>query len=260
LRPGGIIIPHADRGWAAVVEVPDLYSRLTGPWDRRLLDIRMDPARQMVTNTTTSVDVDRQHLLTECQRWGVLDYATVEQAEVGARMTWTVVRSGIGHGLAVGFDRVLCDGVRLSNAPDADAGQRPTVYPRLFFPWPSAVSLDRGDVAVVDLQGRLVKQDYVWTWKTEIFGQGRTDLRKAQFSQSTFYGAPLSPERLSRQCAGFSPTLSEEGRIARLVLDGIADGRSLGEIAQLVSTSFNRRFARAQDALDHVVELSRRYC
>jgi hypothetical protein len=65
---------------------------------------------------------------------------------------------------------------------------------------------------------------------------------------------------LSRQCASFSPTLSEEGRIARLVLDGIADGRSLGEIARLVSNSFNGRFARAQDALDHVVELSRRYC
>ena len=89
--------------------------------------------------------------------------------------------------------------------------------------------------------------------------QGQSGAEKANFAQSTFFGAPLSPATLRKRAASYRPTLSEDGRIARLVLDSMNDGVSVGEIATLVSSEFSARFPRPEDALSHVADLSRQY-
>jgi hypothetical protein len=175
-------------------------------------------------------------------------------------VSWTVTRPGTGHGLAAGFDRTVSEGVHLSNAPDAPGGIRPeSIYGTVFFPWSAPVPLAVGDLITVDLEARLIGQDYVWTWKTSVLDQGRSGAEKADFTQSTFFGAPLSSATLEKRAASYTPSLNEDGRIARIVLESMNDGVSLGEIARLVSVECSARFPRAQDALSHVADLSRQY-
>lgn len=259
LAPGAVLIPRRDVAWAAVVDVPDLYARWTGPWERLPLGINMDAARRMVTNTMVRVRLQPANLLTEPRRWGSIDYAEVEDPDIRTRITWTVARAGTGHGVAAGFDRTVIEGICLSNAPDAAEAVRPTIYPTVLYPWPTPVALDEGDVVTVDFEGRLVRQDYIWKWDTRVLQHG-ADREQARFAQSTFLAVPLSPKTLAARSAGHTPALSEDGRIARLVLDKVVDGMSLGQISHLVATEFRGRFATPQDALDHVIELSRHFC
>jgi protein arginine N-methyltransferase 1 len=260
LAPGGTLIPQRDVAWAAVVEMGDSYARQTGPWDDNGFGLDMEAARRLVVNTWNKSRVTCDNLLTGLQRWATLDYTVVEDPDVRARMTWTVTRPGTGHGLAAGFDRTVSDGVDLSNAPDAPDAIRPArIYGTVFFPWPVPVTLAAGDVITVDLEARLIRQDYIWSWKTRVLDQGQSGADKANFTQSTFFGAPLSPATLQKRAASYTPTLNEDGRIARCVLKSMSDGMSLGEIARLVSTEFSARFPRPQDALPQVADLSRQY-
>ncbi|HAK56989.1 MAG: class I SAM-dependent methyltransferase [Vicinamibacterales bacterium] len=260
LAPGGVLIPKRDTAWAAVVEAKDLYARRTGGWESDVFGLDMEAARRIVTNTWSKGRVTPDDLLTGLERWATIDYAAVEDPDVRAHMTWTVTRSGTGHGLAAGFERTVSDGVHLSNAPDAPDAVRPDdIYGTVFFPWSVPVALEAGDVVSVDLEARLIGNDYVWSWKTHVSDQGPSGANKAEFTQSTFFGAPLSPSTLRKRAASYTPTLNEDGRIARVVLESMTKDMSLGEIARRVSTEFSTRFPRPQDALSHVADLSKQY-
>jgi protein arginine N-methyltransferase 1 len=257
LAPGGVLIPRQDTGWAAIVDVGEMYRRWTGPWNGAAADLDMAAARRIIVNTTTSVQLSRTSLLTEPQRWGATDYAVVEDANVRAPLAWTIATPGTGHGFAVGFDRTLADGIRMSNAPDEAEADRPTVYPTLFFPWPEPVVLDGGDRIALQLEGRLMRHDYIWSWTTRIVDRGGHE--KAAFAQSTFYGWPVSQAALRKRGASAVPVLNEDGRIARSVLQSMNEGVPLGEIARRIAADFGGRFTRPHDALDFVAELARRY-
>lgn len=260
LAPGGALIPRRDVGWAAVVEAPDLYARHSDPWDDNVFGLDMEAARRVVVNMWRRGLVTKDNLLTEPQRWATLDYDVAEDPDARAQVTWTVTRPGTGHGLAVGFDRTLADGIYLSNAPDAPESIRPEhIYGTAFFPWTKPVALTSGDRVVVDLEARLIRDDYIWSWKTRILNQGQSGAEKAHFAQSTFCGMPLSPAQLRKRAASYTPTLNEDGRIVSFVLASMNDEVPVGEIARLMSIEFPGRFPRPQDALGHVADLSRRY-
>jgi type I protein arginine methyltransferase len=259
LAPGGTLIPQQDVAWAAVVDMPDAYARQTSPWDHNPFGLDMGAARRIVVNTWNQARVTRDNLLTELQRWATLDYRVADNPDARAQMTWTVTRSGTAHGLAAGFDRTVLEGIHLSNAPDAADAVRPQIYGTVFFPWQVPVALIAGDVVTVDLEARLVRDDYIWSWKTLVLAQGRSGNEKANFTQSTFFGAPLSPATLRKRAASYRPALSEDGRIARLVMSSMNEGVSLGDIANLVKEQFAARFPRTEDALSHVADLSRQF-
>jgi hypothetical protein len=153
----------------------------------------------------------------------------------------------------------VSDTVYVSNAPDAAVAIHPVAYPTVVFPWSTPVSLETGDVVIVDLEARLVQDDYIWSWKTSVLDRGRSDADKARFAQSTFFGVPLSRAALRKRAPNYSPCLTEEGRITRLVLGAMGDAASLDDIARLVSTEFAARFPRPEDALSYVADLSQRY-
>jgi hypothetical protein len=219
----------------------------------------MEVASRLMVNSWSHGRVTRDNLLTEPERWATLDYAVVEEPDVYARVTWTVTRAGTGHGLAMGFERTVGDGVIMSNVPGAPDAIRPVVYGTVFLPWLMPVPLDVGDVVALELEARLIHGDYIWNWKTRVSDQGQSGADKADFTQSTFFGFPLSPAALQTKAESHTPTLSEDGRIARFVLESMNDGLSLGDIARLVSSEFSVRFPRHQDALIHVADLSRQY-
>jgi protein arginine N-methyltransferase 1 len=152
LAPGGILIPQRDTAWAAIIDAPELYARQIGPWIDKPFGLDMEAARRFVVNTWNEGRITAGALLTERQSWATLDYRVVEEANVRAETSLRVNRPGTGHGVAAGFDRTVCGSVFLSNAPDApEAIRSDRTYGTVFFPWPSPVALERGDIVTIVL-------------------------------------------------------------------------------------------------------------
>ncbi|MGK7901699.1 MAG: 50S ribosomal protein L11 methyltransferase, partial [Hormoscilla sp.] len=255
LAPGGILIPQADILWAAVVEAPHLASRIFAPWDENPYGLDMTAGLKIVTNVWGKGWVTPAQLLTPPQSWATLDYNTIENPDVKGEITWTVARSGTGHGLTVWFDATLAEGIGFSNGP----GMPELVYSMAFFPWSKPVPLTAGDKVSVTLQANLVNEDYIWRWESRVFEQGDPDKVRYNFKQSTFFGKPLVPAQLHKQGDSYVPQLNQEGKIAQLILALMSEEKPLGEIARELTEKFPDRFPTWKVALSRVGEMSKRY-
>jgi hypothetical protein len=108
-----------------------------------------------------------------------------------------------------------------------------------------------GDVLTVEINADFIGEDYVWSWKTRVLQAGDPNSVTAAFDQSTFYGTPLSPAQLRKRASSHVPTLSEEGRTVRLVLELMRARLSLSEIADRLREECPERFASPADALNY---------
>lgn len=257
LAPGGTLIPRQDAVWAAAVDAPDLYARHTTPWDDCGFDFDMAPARRLAVNTFKKGEVTADRMLTPPQRWATIDYTMVDDWNIQAPVRWMVSRVGTGHGIVVGLDRILAEGIRLTNAPDESDVGRDSIYATVFFPWSAPVELAIGDVVETEMRATLVGGDYIWCWTTSVVDGRRPSAVKARFAQTTLLEAPLSPATLRKSSAAYTPTLTENGRMARFVLDAMSQGMPLGEIATRLSNEFPG--AAARDPLTYVAALAQQY-
>ena len=196
-----------------------------------------------------------EQLLVPAQRWATLDYAAIELPSVADELAWKAERAGTAHGLLVWFDAELAEGIGFSNAP----GQPELIYGQAFFPLQAPVELSVGDAISVMLKADLIDDDYVWQWSTHISGGANGSPVKASFRQSTFFGVPLSLDRLKRREAGYVPPRTEAAEIDRFVLSMMDGGTSLGQIARGLLSRFPQRFARQQDALTRAADLAKKY-
>jgi protein arginine N-methyltransferase 1 len=255
LTPGAALIPCRDTLWAAVVEAPDLYARQVTPWGDHTYGLDLEASRRLLVNTWNKGKVAPGQLLVPPQCWAKLDYATVEDADLGGTLTWTATRPGTGHGLSVWFDAVLAEGLTITNAPGAPE----LIYGSAFFPWPEPVVLDAGDSVAVAFRADPVGDDYVWRWDSRVFGPGQFGQIKASFKQSTFFAMPLASRQLQQRAASHVPTLTEDGRLDQFIL-ALMDGQSsLEAIARRTAARFPERFPHWQDALTRVGDLSVQY-
>jgi protein arginine N-methyltransferase 1 len=256
LAADGLLIPQQDSLWAAVVDAPEIYQRHLAGCDQPFNGLSLAAARRIVVNSWRKARVKPEQLLVEPRCWATINYHEIATPQVGGELNWTVARSGIGHGLALWFDSILAPGVTMSNAPTAPE----LIYGCGFFPWTMPVALGAGDRVAVKLKAALVGADYIWCWDTQIVAQTSRAQCNASFRQSTFFATPLSPANLKLRAAEFVPTLNEEGRMDRLVLEMMESGQTLGAIAERLAARFPQRFADAQRALDHVGDLAQKYC
>lgn len=253
LAPGGTLIARRDILWASVAEVPDHYAKIIGPWNGNGWNIDFSAGRKAVTNRWIKARVQPEQLLAEPVRWAELDYYEIEDTDVEANIEWTILRPGKVHGLTLWFDSELIEGITLSNRPGASE----LIYGQGLFPLSHPVKVAIGDRVEITLAANLVGEDYVWRWHTRIYGQDK-DL-KADFKQSTFFGAPSSVEGFRKRSANYVPTLSEEGRVQALILQLMDGGTALEDIAKKVSESFPSEFDDFQKALGKVGEISQRF-
>ncbi|HJT66857.1 MAG TPA: class I SAM-dependent methyltransferase [Pyrinomonadaceae bacterium] len=191
LAPGGVLIPRRDALWAALVETPEEYEKVVGPWRNRLVDVDLSAGFSKITNSWRKTRIKLGELLTEPLCWTTLDYSTVDSADVHAKISWRTTRAGVGHGVVVWFDTELEDGIGFSNRPGAPE----LVYGNAFFPFPRPVKVKKGERVAVKLRADLVQDDYVWSWTTDFTDQG------IGFEQSTFFSVPLSVEHLRKSNA-----------------------------------------------------------
>ncbi len=255
LASEGILIPQRDMLWATVVEAKELHADLTSAWDKNPFQLDLKAARQIVMNAWRKARMRPEQLLVEPKLWTTLDYATIQTSDISGEITWKARKPGTGHGLCMWFDTLLSEGVGFSNAPTAPE----LIYGSAFFPWPEPVSLLPGDTITLSLEAKLVGEDYIWCWNSRVVSGAEPSKVKADFRQSTFYGAPLSPARLRQQAHDHIPVLNKEGRIDQFVLARMDGETSLDQIAQELLERFPSRFSRWQDALTRVGELSQKY-
>jgi len=255
LAPGGVLIPRADKLWAAVAEMPERYAEIVEPWENGTLNQDLTAARRLAVCNYRKTRAKPEELLNTPRLWKTLDYETLETPDAGAEINWTVERAGIGHGLLIWFDADLADGVSFSNAPGAPEA----IYGSLFLPWIHPVQLTQGESVRVQLEAKLAGDEYVWRWDTQIHAANAAAGVRDQFEQSSLAGAVLSPNRLRRMASDFVPQLSDEGVLDRKILE-MMDGRAtLEEIARRLAAEYPERFPRWHDAMKVAGALSKKY-
>ena len=187
LAPGGVLIPRRDVLWATLVEAPEQYAELVGPWQK----YDLEAGTRLITNTWRKSYLKPEQLLADPVCWTTIDYYTVATADVRADISWRAARNGTAHGLAVWFDSELGDDISFSNHPAAPK----MIYGAGLFPFLQPVEIAEGEPVELRLAANLVNDGYIWRWDTDFFAGTRV---KASFKQSTFYGVPLSQATLRK--------------------------------------------------------------
>lgn len=255
LSPGGLLIPERDTLWAAVVDDPEMYAEYVGPWSENCYELDLGRAQKVALNNWRKKRVGPNQLLVDPKSWATLDYRTILSPDVHAELNWSLTRDGTGHGFIIWFDTVLVEGVEFSTGPDGPE----MIYGQAFFPWLEPVDLKIGDKVILDIAADLVGEDYVWRWNTRIISGDKPDCLKASFKQSTFFGVPLSADRLRKQSAHHLPVLNDDGNVEYLILSLMNGNTSLEEIAHQLHERLPKRFTNWNDALTLICELSMKY-
>ena len=187
LARDGVLIPRRDVLWAAVVEAPEQFAELVGPWQNQF-DLDLSAATRYITNTWRKSHIKADQFLAEPVCWSMIDYREVDNPDARAEISWRAARDGTAHGFAVWFDSGLIDDIGFSNHPAAPR----MIYGQGFFPLSEPVKVSKGNRIDLRLAAKFVHDDYVWRWDTDFKDQEKS------FQQSTFYGVPLSTAQLRK--------------------------------------------------------------
>jgi ubiquinone/menaquinone biosynthesis C-methylase UbiE len=253
LMPGGAQIPLRDTVYAAIVETPEFYKRLTSPWKDAGRGVDFTAALPLVLNSVYKVRSQNSQLLTEPQSWCTLDYTAHPNPRAGAKLRFRATRSGTAHGVTAWFETQLFEEIGFSSAP----GNMGTIYGQGFLPWIEPVTLETGQEIEVDLHADPVSGDYLWRWQTKIAAHNGQPERT--FQQSTFQGAQFTSERLRKRATDFVPVLSESGEAERWLLEAMDGSTPLQEIAQAAAKRFPKVFFRQDDAFRRVSALAEKF-
>jgi protein arginine N-methyltransferase 1 len=256
LKPGGVMIPRRDVVFAVPAQADSEYAGVTCPWEHNVAGVDLSAGRRFVANQwwrAASAAIPEAQYLAAPQPWTQLEYLQCETPNASGDCAWTTTRAGVMHGYYVWFDGETAEGLGFSNAPTLPE----LVYGRAFFPLERPVAIGEGDSIRGSFAANLVAGEYILRWNTRIEGTGGRPT--ASFAQSTFASRPVLKEDLARSRPDYRPTLGEAGRADLIVLEAIANGASLTEIADRLAREFPQRFKDTSQALRHATELSLKY-
>jgi type I protein arginine methyltransferase len=255
LAPDGIQIPQRDTLWATLISDLEGYTKhYCSPWEEAPYGCNLTANQRFIKNNWRKTRLKPEQILVEPQTWTTLDYTTQTEPNIKQALTWHITQPGTVHGLGLWFDATLTANIGFSNAPD----QPECIYGNAFFPLTQPVDLNPGDRVTVTLQANLVGDDYIWSWQTQATASDPSQV-KANFQQSTFFGVPLAPKTLQKRADTFIPQLSEPARIDHLILNLMADAKSLSDIALQLTQKFPQRFSTWKTALNYVGDMSQKY-
>ena len=252
LAPGGHLIPSRDTLHAAVVELPIQYETMARAW-RSVPQLDLSAGLPLVLNTIYRQHVKPDQLLSESRQWHQLNYESSENPPVQGLLHLPITRNAIGHGVAVWFSTQLAEGIGFSSGPQAAE----TIYGHVFLPWLEPVSLLQGEICSVELGARLIGNDYVWQWETNLPARG--ERQQVRFAQSSFYGSLFPPSMLRKRATGYVPVLSEAGLAERWILQAMDGKRPLEEIAAEAARLFPHIFRRPDDAFSLAAEIAGKF-
>jgi protein arginine N-methyltransferase 1 len=253
LLNGGVQIPLRDTVYAAIVETPEFYKRLTSPWKDAGRGVDLSPALPLILNGVYKIRSQNSQLITDQQAWCTLDYTVQLTPRAGAKLQFTATRSGMAHGITAWFETQLFEDIGFSTAP----GNMGAIYGQGFLPWLEPVALEEGQEIEVDLHADPVGGDYIWRWDTKI--AARNGNAERNFQLSTFKGAQFTSERLRKRATDYVPVLSESGEAERCLIEAMDGSTSLQEIARSAVARFPKVFRGQDDALRRVSALAEKF-
>jgi len=232
LKPGGSLVPARAEMFLAPVEAFDAYEERVAFWNRPIGGIDYGLVGTAATNRCYALLIPPEGLLAAPVCIEDLDFYVVGgEVALDREVTFVVERPGTLHGLTGCFEAQLSPNVRLSTGP----ASRPTVWKQTFFSIAEPVPVVEGD-AVRTRVTAIDAGSIVWEWQVEVIGVDGAS--KGRFKHSN-YNPPRKD--LMWHMPDFRPELSEDGRIARFVLDGCDGQATLGEIASRLRRQFPER-------------------
>ena len=253
LRPGGVQISQQDVIWVSLVDSPEMYESTVARTNRDRFGFDFRHLREMASNAFHGRRVESAQLATEPKPWTRLDYRTITSSDAAGEIGWEIDRARTLHGFAMWFHAVVFDDITFSNAP----GGTGAIHGQTFFPWSRPVDLAAGDRVRVKLDAKLIHDDYVWRWRTEITDRSG-GIREA-FDQSTFKLLFGSMDRLRRRTEEHRPGLNEDGRVQLELLQGLRDGEALGPLAERLQERFPGYFRGPRAAFTAVADAAEAY-
>lgn len=254
LAKGGKLLPMRDMLRVALARSPKTYQSAHSPWTSNRFGLDLKAGQRFAVNDSTKVYFKPSALLSEPRDLVTLDYRTMTDPNIDGTVELVAATDNTAHGLLVWFDAEIDEGLIYSNAP----GEPPLVYGQMFLPFAEPVKLEANDTVSARIRARLLEHDYIWTWDCEVRDRHSGETRQA-FQQSTFKRKVIPPATLKPGSNQHVPEQTIAVQIDRDCLDLIGDGRTLGEIAELLQDRHADHFPDFQHALDHVANLMRRY-
>jgi type I protein arginine methyltransferase len=199
LAEGGVMLPAVDHLCASVVEAPDAFDRLMGPW----LAVEGSLAAELSLDLSRGASIvaggiypdvpplEPAQQLSPSARWASVTYGEPPSGLVSGVASGAFTRDGTAHGLALWFDAEILaregGAIGYSNAPGTEL-----VYGRGFAPFPEPVRVAAGATFSAHLFARRTEDDYLWGWTTHLTdaaGASRT------FRQSSAWQVEAWPHR-----------------------------------------------------------------
>jgi len=254
LRPGGVLIPNADRVWLGLVEAEVDYRRISSPWVKRPFGLAMEAAQTAARNHVESLGSEKINLLGDAVLVAAHKYSTLQESDLDVVLEIEATRTGTAHGFVLWFDIDLVEGVGFSTAPGGNA----EVYGQVLLPLAAPVTVGPGHRVTVRLRTVLQNDGYSWLWRTEVFGpEGAKP--EMEFTQSSVLHPPPSMAVGGMADRDFVPRPSPNAETDRVVLERMDGKTSMRELAVAVQEAFPERFGDFDDALDLVRDVSGRY-
>jgi len=252
LKTGGVLIPALDNIWASPIEAPEHYRRIE-MWQELHSDIDCNTARRIVSNTWWKARAKAEQLLARPQCLCTFNYQTISSANAMGKLRFEALRDGSFHGWALWFDTKLFGDIGFSNHPE----ETELIYGNAFFPLSEAIDVCEGDAIDLSFRANLIDDDYVFSWATQVHDSGKRE--KIALRQSSFFGVPFSAANLRKRATNYVPELSRKGQLDRQILNLMADGRTIDDIAEVLIQQYPQYNLTKARALAHVSKLSKTY-
>ncbi|HWR13934.1 MAG TPA: 50S ribosomal protein L11 methyltransferase [Terriglobales bacterium] len=187
LKPGGVVIPHSDRVFAAIVDGKDHRGKLLQGYNSTGFDF--SSALHAACSEPWKMQVAPEQLISNVHEFCRIDYSTIETCDCRQILEFEVVVDGQGDGVLLWFDTETSPGIGFSTRPGND-----TVYGQGLLPWPEAVSLQKGDLVRTSITVKQLGERPFWRWETKIL---RHEAIIRMFDQSSLGAQHLSLEKLN---------------------------------------------------------------
>lgn len=218
LLPGGKLLPDRAQLMLAPVSALSVHERRVARWSRPVMGIDCEALRAPAANEPvklTREEAVQCELLAPARPLANVDFMSCADARCDGQARAEASAEGPCHGL-LGWIRLHLAGEWLSTGPDED----PVHWSPVFLPIDPPIPLRPGEA--IDIS--LTRPEFGdWTWGvTTAMHQRR---------HSTFYSNRDGPAQWTRIATHAAPGLGREGLRAKVVIDGLASGSTIAQIA-----------------------------
>ncbi len=250
LAPGGTVLPMRDTLKVALARSPKAYRQSHYPWRSNRYGLDLSACLPFATSTEVKAYLKPSALLSQPQDLAVIDYRTVTEPNVDARVELVAEKDGQVHGLLIWFDAEIAEGLGYSNAP----GQPPLVYGQMFLPLADAPHLKAGDRLTLRFRGNLIENNYLWSWEGHVI-DAATGASRDAFRQSSFGSRVIAKDAAKAHSSEAVPQRSPAMQIAADCLAMVDGGTDQDTIARALMARYPEQLPSYRAALDRVVAL-----